>query len=406
MSKETTTNSSISALNIDQTKIVLRHIINNNRFLQKQNKKAVAINIVGEAGLGKTSLIEQIAEEYNIHLVKKNLAQLPELGDLMGFPTIEYELKHPDKEELLWIGEKILKDFTRHDYRPTGNKRMGYCLPDWIVGKEEGGILLLDDWTRANPQFIQAVMELIDRQTYGSWKLPNDWYVILTSNPDNGDYNVSSIDNAQKTRFVSVELKFDIKSWSVWAEYNQIDSRCINFLMNNKELVSQEINPRSITTFFNSISSIPDFETSLKNNTLSKDLSLISMIGGGNVGPEFTRLFIEFINNKLDKLPSPEDILLGKDEDKIMKELRKVIDSDNDYRADIAWLISTRISNYCGFYSKNNKISKDFLDRVTLLLTENVFTVDLKNQMAREINSHHDDFGQLFTGTLCELIYG
>ena len=390
---------SISALNINQTKTVLRHIIDNNRFLQKQNKRAVAVNIIGESGLGKTSLIEQIVEEYDIHFEKKNLAQLPELGDLMGFPTIEYELQHPETKELLWIGEKILKDFTRHDYKPTGNKRMGYCLPDWIQGKESGGILLLDDWTRANPQFVQAVMELIDRQTYGSWKLPNDWHVILTSNPDNGDYNVSSIDNAQKTRFISIELKFDINAWAVWAEHNQIDSRCINFLINNKELVSQEINPRSITTFFNAISSIDDFGS-------SKNLSLISMIGGGNVGPEFTRLFIEFINNKLDKLPSPEYILLDKNSEKVIKELKKYIGSDENYRADIAYLIQVRLSNYCGFYSKNNKITNNILERLTLLLTEDIFTVDLKNQMAREINSHHDDFEQLFIYPLANLIYG
>ena len=58
--------------------------------------------------------------------------------------------------------------------------------------------MLLDDWNRADIRFIQAVMELIDRQQYISWTLPKDWHIILTANPDTGDYLVNSIDNAQK----------------------------------------------------------------------------------------------------------------------------------------------------------------------------------------------------------------
>ena len=56
----------------------------------------------------------------------------------------------------------------------TGKNRMSYCAPEWISDKKEGGILLLDDWNRADMRFIQAVMELVDRQQYISWSLPTD----------------------------------------------------------------------------------------------------------------------------------------------------------------------------------------------------------------------------------------
>jgi len=110
---------------------------------------------------------------------------------------------------------------------------------------------------------MQATMELIDRQEYISWKLPKNWHIILTTNPDNGDYNVTSLDIAQKTRFISVDIKFDAKVWSRWAEIANIDGRCINFLLMNPEVISKDVNPRSITTFFNAISSIPNFEDHL-----------------------------------------------------------------------------------------------------------------------------------------------
>ena len=174
-----------------------------------------------------------------------------------------------------------------------------------IQGQQEGGFLILDDYTRADHRFMQATMELIDRQEYISWSLPKNWHVVLTSNPDNGDYNVTTLDVAQKTRFVSVEVKFDVNVWAKWAESVAIDGRCINFLLMHPELVSQAVNPRSITTFFNAISSIQKFED---------ELPLIQMIGEGSVGAEFSSMFTMFINNKLDKIISPEDTLTNPNE--------------------------------------------------------------------------------------------
>jgi len=375
------------SLNIDETKSFLKHIINNNRYLQQNNKPPVAVEVVGESGIGKTSSILQLVDELDLNFVKLNLAQIEELGDLVGFPIRQFEVCKDDNTKCLWIDEHAVDEYTRLGYKFTGLNRMSYCPPEWISGKTSGGILLLDDWNRADIRFIQAVMELIDRQQYISWTLPKDWHIILTSNPDNGEYLVSSIDNAQKTRFISVNLKFDINCWSVWAENNKIDNRCINFLLKHPELVSDTINSRSITTFFNSISSLESFENSLP---------LIQMIGEGSVGPEFTTLFTIFINNKLDKIISPETIMQHESEDYILNTLKGVIGKDTKYRADLASIISTRIINYSLFYSKDNKIEKSFIDRLAFLLNEEIFTMDLKYNIVKSIyNGNQSAFKSL-----------
>ena len=362
------------SLNVSETKTFLKHIINNNRFLQQNNKPPVAVEVVGDSGIGKTSTIVQLANELDLHFVKLNLAQIEELGDLVGFPIRQFEVcKDTD---CLWIDEHAVEEYTKLGYKFTGLNRMSYCPPEWISGKTTGGILLLDDWNRADIRFIQAVMELIDRQQYISWSLPKDWHIILTSNPDNGEYLVNSIDNAQKTRFISINLKFDINCWSEWAENCQIDNRCINFLLKHPELVTTNINSRSITTFFNSISSIDSFE-----NTLS----LIQMIGEGSVGSEFTTLFTMFINNKLDKIISPKTILTHESDEYILNTLKGIIGKDSKYRADLASIISTRIINYSIFHAKENKIEKSFIDRLALLINEDLFTMDLKYSTVKSI---------------------
>jgi len=226
-------------------------------------------------------------------------------------------------------------------------------------------------------RFMQATMELIDRQEYISWSLPKNWHVILTSNPDNGDYNVTSLDVAQKTRFVSVEVKFDVNVWARWAEAVNIDGRCINFLLMNPELVTQRVNPRSITTFFNSISSIQKFED---------QLPLIQMIGEGSVGPEFSSMFTMFINNKLDKIISPKDAVTNVNEAYVVGALTSAVGSGDEFRADISSVIATRIVNYCLTHAEKHAIGAPMIDRLVKLTTDcDAFTNDLRYFMVKEI---------------------
>jgi MoxR-like ATPase len=468
-------------LNIEEVKDFLKHIVDNNRYLQSNGKKPVAVEIIGESGIGKTSSVLQLTSELNFNCVKLNLAQIEELGDLVGFPVRQFqlckqtglasavpatvpqtrkvtktvdkviteietvevdepEIKKTKKQvlengklvikeleetvynkvtkeipvektiqetievdevvdtlvsvennsgyECLWIDENAVQEYIKRGYEFTGEKRMSYCPPEWIADKQGGGVLILDDWNRADIRFIQAVMELVDRQEYISWKLPKDWHIILTANPDNGSYLVQSIDTAQRTRFVSVNLKFDAEVWARWAENEGIDGRCINFLLMHPELVNERVNPRSITTFFNCISSLEDF---------AKNLPLVQMIGEGSVGPEFSTIFTTFINNKLDKLVNPKDILLNDNESYIIGEIRNSIGRGVDYRADIASIIATRIINYTLVYAKDNTINQKITDRLIKINTDSdLFTNDLQYVMVKQIlNGNKQKFQKL-----------
>lgn len=406
-------------LNITELKGFVNHIITNNRYLQNNNKGPVSVEVVGESGIGKTSTIVELAKENNLNFVKLNLAQIEELGDLVGFPVRQFQMykekvvgnKQGDSVGMVtaaqraagsslanlntsitkkvgaWVDELAVQEYLKNGYKMTGKNRMSYCAPEWIADKKEGGILLLDDWNRADTRFIQAVMELIDRQTYISWSLPKDWHIILTANPDNGDYMVNSIDSAQKTRYVTANLKFDVNVWAQWAEEANIDTRCINFLLLHPELVTQETNARSITTFFNSISSFESFED---------NLAMIQMIGEGSVGDTFASMFTTFINNKLDKLVTPKDLLTHDNEQYILNELRSCVGKDDTYRADIASTLATRLGNFSVVYSKENTITQKITDRLKALCTMDYFTNDLKYLIIRTIfNGNKQKFNKL-----------
>jgi len=361
--------SKITQLNVDELKGFLKHMVNNNQYIQKEGKVPVAINIEGDAGLGKTSAIVQLGKEMDMDVVKINLSQIEELGDLVGFPVKEFKIQNKEGKTT-WIMETQIDAAMKKGYKVV-EKRMAHAAPEWIQGRTEGGFLVLDDYTRADHRFMQATMEILDRQEYISWSLPKNWHVILTTNPDNGEYQVTSLDDAQKTRFISTEVKFDASVWARWAEKVNIDGRCINFLLMNPEIVTQKVNPRSITTFFNSISSIPKFED---------ELPLINMIGDGSIGEEPSALFAMFINNKLDKIISPEQILTNDDWNYVKGSLTGCIGKDDDFRADISSIISTRIINYSLMTADKGSVPQKMIDRIIELVTDcDSFTDDLRS---------------------------
>ena len=361
-------------LNVDELKGFIKHMVSNNQHIQEDGKVPVAVNIEGEAGLGKTSAIMQLGSELDMQVVKLNLAQLEELGDLVGFPVKEFQVKNNEGKSL-WITEQEIDTANKKGYKVV-DKRMSHAAPEWIQGRGEGGFLVLDDYTRADHRFMQACMELIDKQEYVSWRLPRNWHVILTTNPDNGDYNVTSLDNAQKTRFISVETKFDANVWARWAENMRIDGRCINFLLMHPEVITQEINPRSITTFFNSISSIKDF---------SNQLPLIQMVGEGSIGAEAASLFVMFINNQLDKILTPQE-LIQKDEKELLEALDNCVGVNDTYRADIASVLATRLINYCLRTASEGHVPEAMINRLIKFTTKfNTFTEDLKYYIVKEL---------------------
>lgn len=375
---------------LNSTEIVtfLEHIIKTNRDLQSRGMMPTAVNIEGHAGLGKTSTVLQVAQRNDLHMVKINLAQCEELGDIVGFPVKEYQLS-----DGTWITSDHLSTMTGDllDRNPlTGSARMGYAVPSWIQGRADarGGILLLDDWTRADPRYLQAVMELIDRQEYISFKLPPGWTIVLTSNPSNDNYMVQDIDSAMKTRFITVQYGFNAETWATWAEGMDLDQRCINFVLKHPEIVAPDkINPRSIVHFFNQISVFKEFK---------KQLKFIRLVGDASVGPETTSLFINFINDELDKLPDIRAAYDNKDIDFLGNEIRKATtDKDGQYKAAIASILATRLIIFLSQTHAKKPVDKATKDRLTHVVKEKIFMEDLTRHICQSLIANNDKFASL-----------
>ena len=240
---------------------------------------------------------------------------------------------------------------------------------------------------------MQATMELINTGSYISWTLPKNTFIVLTSNPDDGSYAVSSLDSAQKTRMMNFNLKMNVKDWASWAEFNNIDSRCINFgLLYGDEIFKKHnnihtINPRAYTTFCKAIGGIKNWES-------DTSLPLILSISKGcfldDKDNVVGTLFTTFISQKLDKLVSPQDMLMQK-WDSVEPRIYDCVHDGERFKTEIASILAIRLLNYIMFYysqpgGKESVVQDrllDFIENPRKLLSDDLLFHIIKTAISK-----------------------
>lgn len=70
-----------NTISMDQVKNLINYTIDNNFRLQEEGKNPIAIGIEASAGIGKSSIVKQVAEERNMGFVRIDLHQMEEAGD-------------------------------------------------------------------------------------------------------------------------------------------------------------------------------------------------------------------------------------------------------------------------------------------------------------------------------------
>ena len=125
---------------------LVNYTIDNNIKLEEKGQTQIAISLEAEAGIGKTSILQQIAKERNMGFTKISLHEMEEAGDLIGFPVVEYEcqvakrVKDADgniKAQVIpgtvWLSSKQIDSYDKNSMlRQTGKSRMSYAKPAWV----------------------------------------------------------------------------------------------------------------------------------------------------------------------------------------------------------------------------------------------------------------------------------
>ncbi len=193
-------------------------------------------------GIGKSSIVRNIANEQGIGFIDIRLAQR-EPVDLRGLPV-------PDKE--------------------AGTTK--WLVPDeWPSDKKSRGIIFFDELSAADRSLQVAAYELIlDRRLGNLYDVPDGWYICAAGNRIEDRAVATPMSSALANRFQHIELEPDIDSWTAWAFAQKVHPSVIGFLRFRPEwLFKQEDqnleqgwpSPRSwewVSTILNSPLDIPE----------------------------------------------------------------------------------------------------------------------------------------------------
>ncbi|MFA6931919.1 MAG: hypothetical protein WCT05_16465 [Lentisphaeria bacterium] len=165
-------------------------------------KKLPPLMIWSGPGVGKSSIIRDLAQEYDIGFVDIRLAQR-EPVDLRGLPVPDLK-----KEIVKWL-----------------------LSSEWPRDPKSRGIILFDELTAADRTLQVAAYELIlDRRLGDLYKVPDGWYICAAGNRCEDRAVATTMSSALANRFLHVELEPDINSWVDWGQANGVHATVINFL--------------------------------------------------------------------------------------------------------------------------------------------------------------------------------
>lgn len=192
-------------------------------LLQSATQKArVTYCVWGKHGIGKTQVVEQVAEKLGYGFRNIRLSQI-DPTELIGFPKT--------KSTVLKFDDGTQEEIEYLDYNP----------PKWYVDAMRGKyIIFLDELNRAKRDVLQAAFELVNERRLNGRQLPDDVLIVVACNPPSPKYDTIEFDEALTDRFCHVHVHSNYEVFTNWAKTKnaekkqRINQDILNFLSMDK----------------------------------------------------------------------------------------------------------------------------------------------------------------------------
>ena len=145
----------------------------------------IPVLLIGKQGIGKSEFLTEYAN------------------------ILEFELT------ILDLSLLRREDFTDYSIRPNLLN-----LPDSNSSKEH--ILVVKKLNQCSQDIQKLALQLLINRQFHTYRLPRNTFLVACMTTSDEGHSLSTIDPSMLSRFLTIPLKTDLKSWLIWSRNNDV----------------------------------------------------------------------------------------------------------------------------------------------------------------------------------------
>ena len=177
-------------------------------------EKQRPIFLMGPPGIGKTAIMEQIAQELGVGLVSYSMTHHTRQSAL-GLPFIEHKT-YGGREYA--VSEYTMSEIIASVYdtmEATGLKE---------------GILFLDEINCVSETLAPAMLQFLQYKIFGRHRVPEGWIVVTSGNPPEYNNSVREFDIVTWDRLKRIDVEPDYETWKEYAYQKAVHPAILTYL--------------------------------------------------------------------------------------------------------------------------------------------------------------------------------
>ena len=177
------------------------------------------IFLLGAPGIGKTAVMEQIAQE-------------------LGIALVSYSMTHHTRQSALGLPFITHKEYDGKAYDVSEYTMSEIIASVYDVMAESGireGILFLDEINCVSETLAPSMLQFLQYKSFGNHKIPAGWIIVAAGNPPEYNKSVREFDMVTMDRVKKIEVEADFGVWKEYAYQQGLHGAVISYLNARKQ---------------------------------------------------------------------------------------------------------------------------------------------------------------------------
>ena len=170
--------------------------------------------LMGPPGIGKTAIMEQIAQE-------------------LGIGIVSYSMTHHTRQSALGLPFITRKSYGGREYDVSEYTMSEIIASVYDAMEETGireGILFLDEINCVSETLTPAMLQFLQYKIFGRHRVPDGWIVVTAGNPTEYNNSVREFDIVTWDRLKRIDVEPDFDAWKEYAWNSGIHPAVMTYL--------------------------------------------------------------------------------------------------------------------------------------------------------------------------------